>query len=90
MTEVHVNYPHHPGRLYDCPACEAQCNCTPGYPDDGTTECIWAGHPVKQPTDVPCTACSARPGQPCTVPTDTGRRDVTWVHHARSDLAEGW
>lgn len=23
----HVNYPHHPGYLYDCPACEAECFC---------------------------------------------------------------
>ena len=24
---THVDYPHEPGRLYDCPACEAQCHC---------------------------------------------------------------
>jgi hypothetical protein len=34
----HVSYPHLPGRLYDCPACEARCHCTPG-----DAECIYAG-----------------------------------------------
>lgn len=37
MSE-HVNYPHEPGRLYDCPACEAQCHCT--YGDE---ECVFEG-----------------------------------------------
>ncbi|MBA2951418.1 hypothetical protein [Streptomyces himalayensis] len=23
----HVDYPHEPGRLYDCPACESECHC---------------------------------------------------------------
>ena len=27
----HVDYPHEPGTLYDCPACEAVCYCTPGF-----------------------------------------------------------
>lgn len=35
----HVNYPHEAGRLIDCPACEAQCHCTPG-----TALCVWEGH----------------------------------------------
>lgn len=35
---VHVNYPHEPGRLYDCPACEAACHCTPG-----DVECVYEG-----------------------------------------------
>jgi len=26
----HVDYPHMPGMLYDCEACEAECFCTPG------------------------------------------------------------
>jgi hypothetical protein len=34
----HVSYPHLPGRLYDCPACEASCHCTPG-----DAECIYTG-----------------------------------------------
>jgi hypothetical protein len=33
-----VNYPHHPGRLYDCAACEASCHCTPG-----NAECVYDG-----------------------------------------------
>ena len=24
----HADYPHLPGRLHDCPACEARCHCT--------------------------------------------------------------
>jgi hypothetical protein len=35
----HADYPHEPGRLYDCQACEASCHCTA----DGT-ECVWSGH----------------------------------------------
>jgi hypothetical protein len=27
----HVDYPHSPGTLYDCPACEAACFCTDGF-----------------------------------------------------------
>lgn len=34
----HVDYPHEPGRLYDCPACESRCNCTAGY-----TQCVYRG-----------------------------------------------
>lgn len=34
---------------------------------------------------VPCPTCLATAGQPCTVPTDSGRRAVTWVHVARGE-----
>ena len=27
----HVDYPHTPGTLYDCPACEAECFCADGF-----------------------------------------------------------
>lgn len=33
----------------------------------------------------PCPACNAKPGNPCTTPTNTGRRDVKWIHSARED-----
>lgn len=36
--EQHVDYPHFPGRLYDCPACEAKCHCKAGE-----TECVFEG-----------------------------------------------
>jgi hypothetical protein len=26
-TVPHVDYPHEPGTLYDCPACESTCHC---------------------------------------------------------------
>lgn len=46
MTQ-HVDYPHEPGRLYDCEACEAECHCEPG-----TTECVFEGeHIVRNPRD---------------------------------------
>ena len=35
---THADYPHEPGRLHGCPACEAACHCTPG-----TTECVYDG-----------------------------------------------
>jgi hypothetical protein len=34
----HVDYPHEPGRLHDCPACEVACHCTPG-----DAECVFEG-----------------------------------------------
>jgi len=34
----HVDYPHTPGHLYDCPACEARCYCTPG-----NAVCVYEG-----------------------------------------------
>jgi hypothetical protein len=35
---AHADYPHEPGRLNDCPACQAQCHCTAG-----TTDCVFVG-----------------------------------------------
>lgn len=32
---------------------------------------------------VSCPNCQAKPGEPCTQPTDTGRRPVAFVHSAR-------
>jgi hypothetical protein len=40
----HVDYPHEPGRLYDCLACEAECFCNPGVgwsPDLNVTPCVY-------------------------------------------------
>lgn len=34
----HADYPHEPGRLYDCAACEASCHCVAGY-----TQCVYRG-----------------------------------------------
>jgi hypothetical protein len=34
----HADYPHQPGTLYDCPACESSCHCTPG-----SAQCIYDG-----------------------------------------------
>lgn len=37
MDNLHVNYPHEPGYLIDCPACEnGPCECSgpcPSHPD---------------------------------------------------------
>ena len=35
---MHADYPHEPGRLYGCPACEAACHCNPG-----DAECVYSG-----------------------------------------------
>lgn len=35
---MHVDYPHWPGYLIDCPACEAECHCAPG-----NAECVYEG-----------------------------------------------
>ncbi|GAA1122426.1 hypothetical protein HDA36_000020 [Nocardiopsis composta] len=31
IDPVHADYPHHPGALYDCAACESECHCEPGF-----------------------------------------------------------
>lgn len=30
MPRRHVDYPHEPGYLFDCRACEERCHCTDG------------------------------------------------------------
>lgn len=37
-TVNHSDYPHHPGYLMDCPACEARCHCT-----EGSAQCVFDG-----------------------------------------------
>ena len=49
---VHADYPHEPGRLHDCPACDDHCHCTPGY-----TECVFEGEHNG--------LADAEPGTPC-------------------------
>lgn len=39
---------------------------------------------------VVCPNCNAQPGQPCTQPTETGRRNVQWIHYARFGRMTGW
>lgn len=34
----HTDYPHHPGHLYDCAACELACHCA-----SGESECVFEG-----------------------------------------------
>lgn len=41
----HVDYPHTPGTLYDCPACEAECFCTDGF------QCVHCALEAEQNTD---------------------------------------
>ena len=36
-------------------------------------------------TTVLCPVCQARPGQPCTRPTHTARKPVTYLHSARRE-----
>lgn len=35
LNPAHADYPHEPGALYDCPACEARCYCAEGL------ECVY-------------------------------------------------
>ena len=39
---------------------------------------------------VACPNCQAPAGEPCTTPTNAGRRDVSWHHDARFDAYRGW
>lgn len=41
-----------------------------------------------EPIDVVCPACNARPGKPCTAPTDTSRRPVGWMHASRTEAVQ--
>jgi hypothetical protein len=42
---VHSVYPHEPGRLISCPACEFNCHCDPVAVAEGReTVCVWLGH----------------------------------------------
>lgn len=45
------------------------------------------GGAVMHPRAVECRACNAQPGEPCSAPTDTGRRSVTWHHFIRENDA---
>jgi hypothetical protein len=38
---------------------------------------------LASPISVACPACYSKPGEKCTQPTDTSRRDVSWFHFAR-------
>ncbi len=38
--------------------------------------------------DIMCPACLARPGKPCTQPTETSRKNVSWFHFARIDATQ--
>jgi hypothetical protein len=38
VESQHADYPHEPGRLYDCWACEAICHCVPN-----ATQCVYSG-----------------------------------------------
>lgn len=43
----------------------------------------------RDPSEVTCPACQAPIGEPCTAPTNTGRRVVKWWHEAREARARG-
>lgn len=46
----HVDYPHNPGCLHDCPACEASCHCDPAAVAVGRqTECVFEGEHTSPP-----------------------------------------
>jgi hypothetical protein len=34
--EGHVDYPHHPGFLHDCPGCQSRCHC-----EEDSAICVW-------------------------------------------------
>jgi hypothetical protein len=44
MSGIHSIYPHEPGRLPGCPACDFSCNCGPGVEAGTETVCVWLGH----------------------------------------------
>lgn len=63
---THNEYPHLPGTLYDCQACESACHCTPD-----SAECVYGG--PHNGAAAPETGPSAplRPENPAPVPNTT-------------------
>jgi hypothetical protein len=51
LSLPHVNYPHEPGRLYDCPGCESECHCSEVKRLQGETQCIFCASLEAQFTD---------------------------------------
>lgn len=45
--------------------------------------------PPRTAQSLPCPACQALAGRPCTIATDTGRRSVLWYHEAREGAFNG-
>jgi hypothetical protein len=43
MSPKHVDYPHSPGYLFGCWACESECHCRPG-----NAQCVYWGHEVEE------------------------------------------
>lgn len=55
---LHSNYPHFPGYLIGCPACDFTCHCGPGVEDGTDTECVFIGHDETDDTYVSrCPVC---------------------------------
>lgn len=40
----HSDYPHEPGYLPGCDACEDHCHCGPGVAEGRETQCVWTEH----------------------------------------------
>ena len=40
----HSDYPHWPGYLIGCPACEDHCNCGWDVAKGHAAQCVWPGH----------------------------------------------
>jgi hypothetical protein len=72
----HVNYPHFPGALYDCKACEHRCHCTGAQ---GETVCIYDG-PHRYGNSTPADDAVVVPSP--TGPVVATRRSLTLI---RSD-----
>lgn len=43
----HDDYPHEPGRLPGCAACDEKCHCGPDVYAGREVQCIWPGHDVQ-------------------------------------------
>jgi hypothetical protein len=50
----HINHPHHPGALFNCPACEGTCRCTELGLGTDCVHCHLVIHGQKPCTDAKC------------------------------------
>lgn len=56
---THSDYPHWPGYLIGCHACDGSCHCGPEVEAGEVTQCVWEGHDQDQDPDAPppCSQC---------------------------------
>lgn len=72
----HSSYPHQPGYLYDCAACEAECFCGNNTPPGNNPSCCGVAACLPGACHTECVHCALlreQLGHGCWHPVPTGR-----------------